>query len=348
MGGMAPDFLSPTPIATAPSPTPFSVNNNINVNHSKNIRDQLRQQQQPSSMFVNAADTNNNNTSQMKANVSSVMGSEGKETPLTSFLRSKRGSSYNNNNMMSQAGRQQFAVPGAASLNLRTSSGVSSSSTTNPFLRHMMNNLDRSVNSNNSMQGRLGGRGLTHSARKNIMQQMSASNLASKSCKDLQRQRPSSDFYESAGIISRNASLDHIPARRSSLTAGAAKAQNRRFNLNRSNNSFGNLSKTKTSSKRDLTKLGGVNVSRSVPLKNSGSSTQSLRSEDSSGSLIPIKRGRGGRSGHDAKHKLGSGGGSSRRLSSFQNLNSSENVTNVQGRLESNLQRGSQQNHGWP
>merc|ERR1719223_1948002 len=119
------------------------------------------------------------------------------------------------------------------------------------------------------------------------MQQMTSSGQLSKSCKELQRKK-SSDSYESAGIISRVSSADHIPSRRTGLTAGAAKAQNRRFTLSRSNHSFGNLTKTKSGTRRELTKAGGGGSTHS--LLGGGSSTRSLGSNDSSSSLIPIKR----------------------------------------------------------
>lgn len=358
-------------MASSKSPTPFSFVNNSNTNtNNNNTTGQLRQQQVPSAMFSNTNsnmnNNNNNSNSEMKPNVSSVMGAQGKESPMMSFLRSKTSgnNNNNNNNMMSMTGQQQqqqFPVSAVASMNTMNHSAgglldatpMSTASSTNPFLRtQMMKNLDQSVNRNSSTRGRLGGlagsRGLSSSVRKSMMQSMHTgtnSGRISKSCKELKVN------YEHAGIISRHDSADHIPTRRASLTAGAAKAQNRRQNLSRSNNSFGNLTRGK-GSRKDL-KSGSGHSTRSLPAKSMDrSSTRSLSSEDSSGSLIPVKRsstgGRGGRGGHGAKHGLGSRRGSARRISSVPYLGSSagESAASFQQRLE-DQQKGPQQNSGW-
>jgi hypothetical protein len=363
-GGILPGLLNPRPIAV-PSQTRFSVNNNnMDMSNSNNdTTDQLRQQHL---QFANTTGYSNNNgsNSQKKNNVSSVMGSGGKETPLLSFLRNKiksgsnNNKSSNNNNMMSLTGQQQLAAPthsnlvSASNQSFRSTSSdildaapIDFGSSTNPLLRNqrnqMMNNLDRSVNRNNSVGGRFGGlairRGMSSQVRKIMMQQMSTSNPLSKSSKELQRRRSSSDFYESAGIISRHASADNMISRRASLTPGAAKAQNRRFTLSRSNNS---------------SKVGGGSSSRSLPGKSGGnSSSRSLNSNNSTENLFPVKvkRGTSGvRGGHGAKHKLGSG--LARRTSSVPYMNSSvsESTSSIQQQMEDNQPHGSQHNDGWP
>ena len=308
---------------------------------------------------------NNDDNDKKKGNISSVMGlKKGKDTPLLSFLRNKkRSGGTSGTSMMSMTVTQQQQLAGApvesslvgASNHSNSSTSNSSvldaapydfsTSSNNPLLRkQMMSNLDKSVNRMNSVRGRIGGmaggRGLSSSIRRSMMEQMSVSGQMSKSSKELQTSRLS-DSYESAGIISRVSSADHIMSRRTSLTPGAAKAQNRRFTLNRSNNSFGNL--TKSGLRRELTKSGGGGSTRS--LTGVGSSTRSLGSHDSSSSLIPIKR-RGSSSGFNgAKHKLGS----TRRTSSVPYMGSSlgESAATLQQRFE-NQQRGTQQNDGWP
>eukprot|EP00531_Pseudo-nitzschia_arenysensis_P006721 CAMPEP_0116126856 /NCGR_PEP_ID=MMETSP0329-20121206/6544_1 /TAXON_ID=697910 /ORGANISM="Pseudo-nitzschia arenysensis, Strain B593" /LENGTH=844 /DNA_ID=CAMNT_0003620945 /DNA_START=569 /DNA_END=3103 /DNA_ORIENTATION=- len=350
----------------------------MNMNNGNNNSGQLAMQ---ASMFANAGvnsknnnNNNNNNNAKKKNSISSIMGGmKGKDTPLFSFLRNrKRGSgNTNSNSMMSMTGKQQQQLAAAAAIspnnsalggasnhsNNTSSSGILdaapidfSNSSSNPFLRkQMMNNLDQSVNRMNSARGRLGGRGLSSAMRRNMMQQMSTTTQLSKSCKELRRNR-SSDSYESAGILVRVSSADHIPSRRTGLTAGAAKAQNRRFTLSRSNNSFGNLTKSKSGSRRELTKSGGGSSSRSLP--GGGSSTRSLNSNDSQSSLIPIKRRgsmSGGRGGHGAKHKLGSGGGSARRISSVPYMGTSfgDSASAMQQRMDQQ-QHGPQHNDGWP
>jgi len=328
-------------------------------------------------MFANNNNSNDdNNKVKKKGGISSIMGMKGKDTPLLSFLRNKKRPGGNTStNMMSMTGKQQqqlAAAPTDSGLtgtsnhslvgasnhsNSTSSSGILDaapmdfSHSSNPFLRkQMMNSLDKSVNRLNSARGRLGGmanRGLSSSIRRNMMQQMTTSGQLSKSCKELQRNR-SSDSYEAAGIIARVSSADQISSRRN-LTPGAAKAQNRRLTLSRSNNSFGNLTKTKGGSRRELNKSGSGSSFRSLP--GGGSSTRSLGSNDSASSLIPIKRRgstSGGRGGHGAKHKLGSSG-SARRISSVPYMSSSmaESAAMMQQRME-NQQQGPQHNDGWP
>lgn len=319
----------------------------------------LRQQQRTSSMFGNNS-SNRNNNSQAKANISSVIGSKGKETPLTSFLRNK--GTKNTNSMMSSQQQQQMCAQNATSfnsMNRRMNSNQSgildatpmNFNSTNPFLRkQMMNNLDRSVNAgNHRVVHGLSGNGLSSATRRDMMQQMASSSSMSKSAKELQR-KPPADFYESAGILSRHSSLDNISivtaSRHNGLTAGAAKVQNRRVQLRRSsnsNNSFANLAKNKNGSRRDLIKAGGGSSTRSLPGKSAlGSSTRSLSSEDSTGSIYAIKA--VGRSGHGAKHKLGTSS-SSRRLS-FQNQ--SKSTAALHRHSGDQQQTDNRQNDGWP
>lgn len=350
-------------------------NMNMNTNNNNNNTNKLRQQQMQSSMFSNtAANNNTTNNPGKKKLFSSIMGSKGKDTPLLSFLRNKKKNNNSNSitstTSQQQQQQQQFAAANNSNRSLVSASSHSlssvssdvldaapidfSSSSNNPFLRkQMMSSLDRSVNRNSSTRGRLGGfvgSGLSSSVRRNMMQQMSTSGRLSKSCKELQR-RKSSDSYESAGIISRHSSADHIPSVR--LTAGAAKALNRRATLSRSNNSnssFGNLTKTKSGSRRELIKSGTGGSSRSLPGKTAGSSTRSLGSDDSSGTLIPVKRGSmsGGRGGHGAKHKLGSSG-SARRISSVPYMTSSigDSASAIQQRMESQQHQLPRQNDSW-
>jgi hypothetical protein len=351
--------LNPRPMAVSSShqQTRFAVNNtNMNMSNNSNnsTTNQLRQQQIQFANTTSFGSNNNNNNvgnSQKKNNVSSVMGSGGKETPLLSFLRNKinRGSniiknsssSNSSNNIMSMPGQQQVAAPAHSNMNssfrstgsdILDAAPIDFSSLTNPLLRNqrnqMMSNLDRSVNRNNGVGGRFGGlagrRGMSSQVRENMMQQMTDSNQLSKSCKELRTKKPSTDFYESAGIISRHASADNM-LRRTSLTPGAAKAQNRRFSLGRSSNS---------------SKLGGGS-------SGGNSSSRSLTSMNSTENLFPVKRGTsGGRGGHGAKHKLGSG--LSRRTSSVPYITSSlgESTSSIQQQMEDN--HPSQQNDGWP
>lgn len=354
-------LLSPTPIGVATPQTAFSAMNNSN----NGTMNKLRQQQRPSSMFANVtannSSSNKNNNFQVQTNISSVMGSQVNDTPLSSFLRNKGTS--NTKNMMSSQQQRQMSAEAASSLNSMNRSMNSSSAnilnatpinfnstSTNPFLRkQMMNNLDRSVNGGNrrGVHG-LTGSGLSSATRRDMMEQMASSSSMSKSAKELRREKSPSDFYESAGIISKHASADNIIAasRFNGLTPGAAKAQNRRFQLRRSSNSnssFGNLAKNKNGSRRELIKAGGGSSTRSLPGKSGlGSSTRSLSSEDSTGSLFAIKA--GGRSSHAAKHKLGSSS-SARRLS-FQQASSS--ATALQRQREDQQQTVNQQNDGWP
>merc|ERR1719437_39778 len=96
----------------------------------------------------------------------------------------------------------------------------------------MMNNLDKSVNpSNRRGVNALSGSGMSSTTRRSMMQQISSSSSSSKSASELRSRRSASDFYENAGIVARPGSADNFfaPARRTSLTAGAAKAQNRRL-----------------------------------------------------------------------------------------------------------------------
>jgi len=377
-GGIAQGLLSPRPIAAPPTQTSF-FNNNSNSNNMMNISNNSNNipggksslQQQQTSMFSNTSGvSNDNNNNKMKANVSSVMGSQGKETPLLSFLRKNRGSSNNNNTMSAQIGQQQQPTSQAAAASLNTTNHSISSegslfdgtpidynaSSSNPFLRQMMNNLDRSVNRNSSMRGQIGGlagSGLSNLTRRNMMQQMSTTGQISKSCRELEKQI-STDSYESAGIIARHGSMDQIPTRRNGLTAGAAKAQNRRFTLNRSNNSFGNLNKSnlnksRSGPRRELKQAGSGSSSRSLPGKFNTSKT-SLTSEDSSGSLITIKV--GGKMGRrSSKHKLGVGNTLAHRTSSVPYMNSfataGESAASIQQRREGNQQGGGGHNHQW-
>jgi len=377
-GGIAPGLLSPRPIATPQTQTSFFNNSNNMMNISNNNNDSNNSpggksslQQQQTSIFSNTNGVfNDNNNKKMKANVSSVMGSQGKETPLLSFLRKNRGSSNNNNTMIAQMGQQQQPTSQAAAASLNTTNHSISSegslfdgtpidynaAASNPFLRQMMNNLDRSVNRNSSMRGQIGGiagNGLSNLTRRNMMQQMSTSGQISKSCRELEKQM-STDSYESAGIIARHGSMDQIPTRRTGLTAGAAKAQNRRFTLNRSNNSFGNLNKSRSGPrregpKRELKQAGSGSSSRSLPGKFNTSSKTSLSSEDSAGSLITIKV--GGKMGRrSSKHKLGIGNSLAHRTSSVPYMNSfasSESAASIQQRREGNQQGGGGHNHQW-
>lgn len=321
------------------------------------------QRQQQSSMFATTAENGsnsnmNNNNKQIKGNVSSVMGSKGKETPLMSFLRDKSGVN-NKRNMMSMTGQQQQKMSAQVSFaslnNTNHTMGSDGSSildaspmalSGNPLLRkqmNMMDNLDRSVNPGN----RRGVHGITASgmsseSSRSIVQSMGPSTT------DILTSKSSSDFYESAGIVNRHSSTDNVivPARRG-LSAGAAKAQNRRHQLRRSSNStssFGNLSNGKPSMKRELNMGGGGSSTRSLPCRSGAtSSSRSLSSEDSTGSLLAIKA-RTQRRGSGVKHKLG-GSGSARRLS-YQTLSGS--AAALQQQLEDEQQRRSQQNHGWP
>jgi len=353
-------LLTQASMNAVPAPTPFSVNSNSMSTNT--TTEQLRQQQVQSS----------NSKPKKKNAFSSIMGSKGKDTPLLSFLRNKKGSGNTNMSLTSQQ-QQQLASPTAANMadaaNNNSISSINSDildvtpidfgSSSNPFLRkQMMNNLDRSVNRHSAMRGRgIAGRGLSTAVRANMMKQMASDDRVSKSCKEFQRAN-----FESAGILSRQASLDHIPLRRTSLSAGAAKAQNRRFQLTRSNNSssgsFSNLAKTKGGSKRDLRKVETGNSARSLPGKfGGGGSARSLGSNDSTGSFVPVRaRGSGasGRGGHGAKHKLGG-----RRTSSvpFMNASFSEDSDDIRKLMEENErvtrmleenERRTQQNDGWP
>lgn len=355
-----PGLLTQASMNVAPSPTPFSVNSNSMSTNT--TTDQLRQQQVQSS----------NNKTKKKNAFSSIMGSKGKDTPLLSFLRNKKGSGNTNMSLTSQQ-QQQLASPTAANMtdaaNHNSISSINSDildatpidfgSSSNPFLRkQMMNNLDRSVNRHSAMRGRgHAGRGLSTSVRANMMKQMVSDDRVSKSCKEFKRAN-----FESAGILSRQASLDQIPLRRTSLSAGAAKAQNRRFQLTRSNHSsngsFSNLVKTKGGSKRDLRKAETGGSARSLPgMFGGGGSARSLGSNDSTGSFVPVRaRGSGasGRGGHGAKHKLGG-----RRTSSvpFMNASFSEDSDDIRKLMEENErvtrlleenERGTHQNDGWP
>merc|ERR1712238_154003 len=246
--------------------------------------------------------------------------------------------------------------------------GDFSSTSTNPFLRRqMMSNLERSVNRNSRTGGRLSGSvnrgGLSSSVRQSMIHQISSgNNLRASSLhmpsslpsttehrgKTIRRnsnhitghnskitspnmlRRSSSDFYESAGILSRHASEDHIaaPSRRTSIGAGAAKAQNRRKSLSRSNSSFGNLMKNnKHGSRRELIKVG---------------SQSSFGSHDSSGSLIPIKRGGGRGAGSGSKYRLGGGGNRSHSVPYM--VSSKSNPTN---NANSSAHQGNKQNDSW-
>lgn len=328
----------------------------MNTNNSNSSGDMQ------SSMFGN--NNSNGNTTNQKGNVSSVMGlKKGKDTPLLSFLRNKkRPGGTSGTSMMTMTVTQQQQLAGA-SIDPMNSSNHSNStpsssvldaapydfsaSSNNPLLRmQMMSNLDKSVNRMNSSRGRIGGlaagRGLSSSTRRNMMEQMSLSGRMSQSSREVQGKR-SPDAYESAGIISRVSSADHITSRRTGLTAGAAKAQNRRFTMSRSHNSFGNL--TKGGMRRELTKSGAGGSNRSLTAGHS--STRSLGSHDSASSLIPIKR-RGSSSGFN-KHKLGGGLGTARRTSSVPYMGSAvgESAASLQQRLE-NQQQGPRQNDGWP
>lgn len=359
-GAMASGLMSPRPFAMGSSQTPFSqmnISNNGSMNSSG-------QQQQQSSMFANVignnnSNMNNSNNSQTKANVSSVMGSKGKETPLMSFLRDKSGVNNARNMMSMTSQQQQLSARSLNSSNRSLGSDCSSildatpmDLNTNPFLRkQMMNNLDKSVNPGNRRGVHaLTGSGLSSTTRRNMMQQMSSSlstTSFSKSAHDLRNKKSASDFYENAGIVARPGSADNVfaPGRRTSLTAGAAKAQNRRLQtLRRSSNSsssFGNLGKGK-GSRRDVAKGGAGNSTRSLPCKSGAtSSTQSLSSGDSTSSLL----GRTAkRRGSGVKHKLGTSG-SARRLS-FQHLSGS--AAALQQQREDQQYMGPKQNDGWP
>jgi len=320
------------------------------------------QQQQQSSMVANITGNNSNNmnisnNSQAKGNVSSVMGSKGKETPLMSFLRDKSGVNNTRNMMSMTSQQQQLSARSLNSSNRSLSSDCSSildatpmDLNTNPFLRkQMMNNLDKSVNSGNRRGVHaLTGSGLSSTTRRNMMQQMSSSLSTpfSKSTSDLRNKKSASDFYENAGIVARPGSADNVfaPGRRTGLTAGAAKAQNRRLQTlrrsNHSSSSFGNLGKGK-GSRRELAKAGAGNSTSSLPQFGATSSTQSLSSGDSTSSLL----GRTAkRRGSGVKHKLGTSG-SARRLS-FQHLSGS--AASLQQQREDQQHTGTQQNDGWP
>lgn len=299
------------------------------------------------------------------SSVSSVMGSGIKETPLQSFLRNKRGASGSttSGSGIPSQGQQQQQPTGAPlptvsinTSNKTTNSGKNSSSSSsfssildakpldfssvsnNPFLRkQMMANMDRSVNGRGStMRGRGRSSGLSSSIRQSMMQQIAPGRRSSEANID-----SSSDFYQSAGIISRHASADHLMSRKTSIGAGAAKAQNRRFTLSRSNSSFGNLAKSKSNSKmREL---------------NKANSNRSLSSNESAGSLLPVKRGNGvgGRGGFGAKHRLGSSGSihlGSRRTQStpYMIQGRSGSAAEAQQRLQQQQYEGSKQNDGWP
>merc|ERR1712238_614734 len=268
-----------------------------------------------------------------------------------------------------------------------------SSSSTNPFLRRqMMSNLERSVNRNSRTGGRLSGSvnrgGLSSSVRQSMIHQISSgNNLRASSLhmpsslpsttqnrgKTIRRnsnhitghnskitspnmlRRSSSDFYESAGILSRHASEDHIaaPSRRTSIGAGAAKAQNRRFTLSRSNSSFGNLTKNKLIKVGSQKSLSRSNSSFGNLMKNNkhGSrrelikvgSQSSFGSHDSSGSLIPTKRGGGRGAGSGSKYRLGGGGGN--RSHSVPYMVSSK--SNPSNNANSSAHQGNKQNDSW-
>lgn len=350
--------------------SPFSANNKMGLNNNltTSTTNQLRQQQKQSSMIGNSNDKDRKN------NVSSVMGSEGKETPLLSFLRNKRGSK-NQQQLSASAATATAALAEESNHSNESLSSISSdvldaapidfsSSSTNPFLRkQMMSNLDRSVNRNISARGRLGaaaGRGVLSSrVRQNMgMAHMSSSGTGMLSKSEHTPRRKFTDSYESAGIIKRTSSGDHLASRRKKLTAGAAKAQNRR--LSRSSHgssagSFGNLTRCRSKgSKRDLRKQGSNHSIRSLPVKNE--LCGSLSSNDSTGSFangfVAVKRGSGlgGRGGHGAKHRLGSSSGSRRRISSVPYMNNSMNgmsAAAIQAQMEDE-QQGPSHNDAWP
>ena len=436
MGIMTP--LSPTPIDVdaSPSPAPFPPNAiNINVNNNKNnvainiinntktksssTSDALRKQQQPSSSTFAGSAANS------KTNISSVMGSGRKETPLQNFLRNKRSSgsnmtttSGNNHNLTTQQGhqQQQSRMDGATTISRRGNSSSSnnnnnntgnnivldtppldfSASSNNPFLRRqMMASMERSVNGRNAnARGRaFGSRGnssssaLSSSSRQSMMQQIvssgtggttnavpvvvvtnqhgtsstsvgvdSSNNTNNNVSSSIQQQQNNSSSnsntlssnYQSAGIISQRASADHlVGTSRRSIGAGAAKAQNRRFTLNRSQPAFGNTNRSGAGVKRDhLHRQGGSNHSN-----------RSLGSNDSSGSLIPVKRANsGGRGGFGAKHRLGRSTGSiSMSIGSTRQTQSVPYMIQRDGGSFSEAQQqrhqqkneGNKQNDGW-
>jgi hypothetical protein len=367
------DAMYPTPISSM-EPTPIMTNSNININSNSNMT-------MNSNNSNSNSNSNSNNMTSNNMSISSVMAAGRKETPLQSFLRNKRGSTANNSQHEQHQNSTTMNNMGTAtSIGIRSNISSKSSlldatpldfssTSTNPFLRRqMMSNIDRSVNRNNSIRGRLGGRAsgsaLSSSARQSIMLQMSSGNdlrsssmhtpsslspttpnrgnvirrnssyVTGRDGADISNSnmpgRGSSDFYQSAGILSRHASEDHIvvPSRRSSIGAGAAKAQNRRFTLSRSNSGFGSLTKnSKHGSGREL---------------NKGGSQRSLGSDDSSGSLIPTKRGGGRGSSSSAKYKLGGGSRSHSVPYMIPGKNDPNNSPDV------SAHQGNRQNDGWP
>jgi len=378
--------LSPTPIRNI-VPTPMMTSSNINISSNSNSN-------------------SNNMTSNMS--IASVMAAGRKETPLQSFLRNKRGSAASK---LQHDQQQSSTTTRTNTLGAVTSIGAQrnnnsdiknsvldatpldfSSTSTNPFLRRqMMSNLERSVNRNSRIGGRLSGSvnrgGLSSSVRQSMIHQMSSGNNlrasslnmpsslpsttqnrgkatrrnsnhitghSSKITTPNMLRRSSSDFYESAGILSRHASEDHIaaPSRRTSIGAGAAKAQNRRFTLSRSNSSFGNLTKNKLIKVGSQKSLSRSNSSFGNLMKNNkhGSrrelikvgSQSSFGSHDSSGSLIPTKRGGGRGAGSGSKYRLGGGGNRSHSVPYM--VSSKSNPSN---NANSSAHQGNKQNDSW-
>ena len=159
--------------------------------------------------------------------------------------------------------------------NVNSDSKINVSDGTTFINRQMMSNLERSVNNNNNIRGRLGSVGLLssgrHRAEGDNLRASSfhapASFLTLENKDQLIRRNPShitgratvvattnisseisTDLYEPAGIVPRHASEDHIvPLRRATIGAGAAKTQIRRYTHNRSNSSLGNLTKSQRS-----------------------------------------------------------------------------------------------------
>ena len=278
---MIPRPLSPTPIRNI-----ITIDSNTTIN----------------------SNINSNNNMMSASSVSSDVVVERMETPLQRFLRKKGGFAVDESqqDQQKQSTTTTVNTMGAATSynlqNVNSDSKRNVSDGTTFINRQMMSNLERSVNNNNNIRGRLGSVGLLSSGR----HRAEGDNLRASSFhapasvltlenKDLIRRNSShitgratvvattnisseisTNPYEPAGIVPRHASEDHIvPLRRATIGAGAAKTQIRRYTHNRSNSSLGNLTK----------------------------SQRSLGSENSSGSLLPIKR--GGSRGSIAKFKLG-------------------------------------------
>lgn len=352
--------FAPTPIAIDPTPSPFSTS--ITNDNSSNTNNALRkqQQQQPSSIFAETAANSN-------SNISSVIGSGRKETPLQSFLRNKRSSigSVSGNitapQLQPQSKFSAGSTPFGGNNNMVTTASILDATpmdfgaqSNNPFLRkQMMASMDRSVSGcNTSARGRRSSAGrnssssLSSSIRQSMMLQMApggSRHQRSNKANNLMNSRSEHGTTSTSSSASNLSSGGADIYQSTGITQRHASADHLMLGSSRHSMSVG----TAKAQNRRLNAVSRSSSSSFGTLTKS-KSNGGLKKDFSAGSLIPVKRGNGvgGRGGFGAKHKLSQNSTISLRSQSVPFM-IQRGGGSASERQQQRMDEGNNHNDGW-